>query len=386
MPTPLVLSLALLQALVVTMWTLYALFLPALLTQVGLPTSLVPWLVLLDQALFVVADIGMGVATDRITRLFGRLGPWLAGMALVCCLAFLAMPLVATGPGQQGWLLGAVAVWVVCSSALRGPPLALIGKRSTASALPRLTALVLFGLTLARAAVPYVNLHIQQLDPRVPFAITSGVLLLVVLVAVRLEPHRPGSKAGTDTPVKGSRRSPWPLLVSGLLLAAGVEIHTFLQSRALLARFADEAALPALSPILWVSGCLGLWLAARRLRREDAGELLPALALLGAAGFLLVALAPDLNFLLLGMVVTGLAWGACLNVLVSELMRTGPGREGVRLGLWSAVLALAGFLRVGLVLAGLAGQITALVPALLWGVVALVLILRGSRVPVQSSA
>jgi len=384
MPTPLVLSLALLQALVVTMWTLYALFLPGLLAQVGLPTSLIPWLVLLDQALFVVADIAMGVATDRITRLFGRLGPWLAGMALVCCLAFLAMPLVATGPEQRGWLLGAVVIWVVCSSALRGPPLALIGKRSTASALPRLTALVLFGLTLARAAVPYVNLHIQQLDPRWPFAITSGVLLLVVLVAVGLEPRRADPK--TDATPKGPRRSPWPLLGSGLLLAAGVEIHTFLQSRALLARFASEETLPALSPILWISGCLGLWLAARRLRRESAGELLPALTLLGTAGFLLVALASDLNLLLLGMVITGLAWGACLNALVSELLLTAPGREGLRLGLWSAVLALAAFLRVGLVLAGLAGQITTLVPALLWGAVAMVLIIRWRWAPAQTSA
>lgn len=375
MPISLVLSLALLQALVVTMWTIYALFLPGLLEQVGLPATLLPWLVLIDQGLFLLADIAMGLATDRISRVFGRLGPWLAVASTLCCLAFLAIPLVATGPERQNWLMGAVVVWVVCSSALRGPPLALLGKRSMPSAIPALSAMVLLGLALARVAVPYVQIQLRQLDPRWPFAITSGVLLLVVLVTVVLE-RRGEIPTKTEKSPDSPRRGSMLVLAATLLMALGIEIHGFLQSRTLLEQFASPEQLPWLSPTLWVGCSLGLWLAAWRLRREEARALLPVLALLGAAGWCLVVFAPTLEFLLVGLACTGLAWGGCMNALVSELLLGGGGREGLRLGLWSATLALAALLRVGLVVTGVAATIPVLVPGLLWAAVALVLILR----------
>lgn len=133
----------------------------------------------------------------------------------------------------------------------------------------------------------------------------------MVLVTASLEPRcKPLSlRKAADIP----RPSALPVLLMALLFATGMEIHHFLQARPLLARFADEAQLPWLSPTLRVACCLGLWIAPAVIRRRGCRDLLVETALL----------------------------------------------------------------RVGLVLSGLAGQVTVLVPALLWGVVALVLVWRG---------
>ncbi|MBI3095001.1 MAG: hypothetical protein HYY97_09030 [Rhodocyclales bacterium] len=55
-----------------------------------------------------------------------RIGPWLLGATVVSGLAFLLLPIV--GPaGSPVLLLGAVAVSAVTSSALRAPPMMMLG-------------------------------------------------------------------------------------------------------------------------------------------------------------------------------------------------------------------------------------------------------------------
>src|ERR1700679_1366172 len=100
------LYLAALQLLFTLGWTVYAIFLPQLAGAVGIPRTAVIWILLLDQVIFAITDYAMGVAADRVARLVGRLGHWVAGVTILSCLAFLALPWVAgLGPAAQPVLL-----------------------------------------------------------------------------------------------------------------------------------------------------------------------------------------------------------------------------------------------------------------------------------------
>ena len=54
------------QAILVLTWTVYALFLPVLAKQAGIPAHWVVWILVADQALFVITDWAAGVFADRL--------------------------------------------------------------------------------------------------------------------------------------------------------------------------------------------------------------------------------------------------------------------------------------------------------------------------------
>ena len=54
-------------------WTVYALMLPGLLATAGIAASWLPMLLMVDQLIFAVMDIGFGVAADRIGEGYRRL-------------------------------------------------------------------------------------------------------------------------------------------------------------------------------------------------------------------------------------------------------------------------------------------------------------------------
>ena len=71
----------------------------------------------------------MGIAADRIAPFVGKLGVFVGVLTAISCAAFIALPFVAgTGPGAQAWFIVLILIWVVTSSALRAPPLTLLGK------------------------------------------------------------------------------------------------------------------------------------------------------------------------------------------------------------------------------------------------------------------
>ena len=50
-------------------------------------------------------------------------------LTALSCAAFVALPFVAgTGPGAQAWFIALIVIWSITSSALRAPPLTLLGK------------------------------------------------------------------------------------------------------------------------------------------------------------------------------------------------------------------------------------------------------------------
>src|SRR3954463_9155900 len=110
-------------------WTTYVIYLPKLAAEVGIAPSAVILILMLDQAIFTITDTAMGIAADRISSLVGRIGLFVGVLTAISCAAFVALPFVAdTGPGAQVWFIGVILIGVATSSALRAPPLTLLGK------------------------------------------------------------------------------------------------------------------------------------------------------------------------------------------------------------------------------------------------------------------
>src|SRR4029077_8690301 len=83
---------------------------------------------------------------------------------------------------NAAWLfLTLTLLWAITSSALRAPPLVLIGKHAAAPSVPWLSTLSLFGLGLASALSPYLTIALRDLDPRVPFIASSASLALATV-------------------------------------------------------------------------------------------------------------------------------------------------------------------------------------------------------------
>src|ERR1700750_529221 len=122
------LYLAFLQLIFTLGWTTYVIYLPKLAAQVGIAPATVILILMLDQAIFTISDTAMGIAADKIAPFVGRLGVFVGVLTAISCAAFVALPFVAgTGPGAQVWFIVLILIWVVTSSALRAPPLTLLG-------------------------------------------------------------------------------------------------------------------------------------------------------------------------------------------------------------------------------------------------------------------
>lgn len=106
---------------------------------------------MLDQAIFTITDTAMGIAADRIATLVGRLSVFVGALTALSCAAFAALPFIA-GAGAKVRLIALIAIWAITSSALRAPPLTLLGKYCARPQLRFLAALVMLGYGLAGAA------------------------------------------------------------------------------------------------------------------------------------------------------------------------------------------------------------------------------------------
>jgi MFS family permease len=122
--------LAILQLVFTLGWTTYVIYLPQLAAKVGLAPSAVILVLMMDQAIFTITDTAMGIAADRIAPFVGRLGMFVGGLTALSCAAFAALPFVAgTGPTAQRAFIALIVIWSITSSALRAPPLTLLGER-----------------------------------------------------------------------------------------------------------------------------------------------------------------------------------------------------------------------------------------------------------------
>ncbi|MBK6296039.1 MAG: MFS transporter [Rhodoferax sp.] len=365
MPTKVGVTLAVIQLFFTLTWTVYVIFLPQLAAQVGLAKEMVLVILMMDQLTFLLADTAMGVMADRSVRVFGRLGRWIVIVTLVSCLAFLLLPLLAAkGPAVQGLFLACTVAWSLTSSALRAPPLVLLGKYAALPALPWLASLSFFGLGMAGALAPYLTVSLRGVDPRWPFALASVLLALATWGIVWAErslkqsgtPAAPlASVAAADASDTSAIKPPMaPFLMAMVLLGLGFQIHSSLNSAPQYLRFAKPADLESLMPVFWIGFSL-LMLVASRLAARYSGVLVMGVAgCVGAIATWLSTVAGGLGLLMAAQFVASGAWGILMMSAFTGALQIGrTGREGLVTGSMFSLLALAALARMALVAAEL---------------------------------
>jgi hypothetical protein len=359
----------------------YVIFLPKLAAQVGLPKNAVPLILLLDQLIFVVADFALGAMADRASRVLGKLGYIVLGVTLASCLAFVLLPYAA--PKGAPWLfLMLTILWAISSSALRAPPLTLIGKYAAQPSVPWLSALSLFGLGLAGAVSPYLTITLRDMDPRLPFVASSIALAAAtfgILWAERTLANEAPANTATDAPGKAKAPVFW-FFVAILLVGVGFQIHFSLNSAALYQRLARPDQLQYLMPVFWIGFNVLMLPASLAATRYGGIPVASVGAIVAAAASLGALHAQDLNTLVALQFIAGGGWGCVLMSAFSAAIALGhTGHEGKLTGGLFSLLALAAFVRIGLLAAELnkdpqIAAVLAWMPALAWGLGGVILL------------
>ena len=353
--------LALLQLFFTLGWTIYVVYLPQLAAKVGLPATAVIVILLIDQAVFTITDTLMGIASDRMTAIAGRLSRVVIWMTVVSCAAFLALPFVADlGPDAQVALLTLTAIWVVTSSALRAPPLALLGKFAARPSIPMLSCLTMLGYGIAGAVSPYLGVVLRNHDPRIPFVGSTVVLLFTALAMSWIERQlREGKLRAPERAAVAIPKS-WSTLalifvVAMLVLALGYQLHFSVNSSQLFLRFAKQPDLQWLMPVYWIGFNIAMFPASFITRKLGGLLVIGCAGLLGAGAVFGMENATGLNTMIAMQFIAGAAWGCILMSAVAAAIAVGGGEgtEGKILGLMFSALALATFTRIAAVAGGL---------------------------------
>ncbi|MDE5440089.1 MFS transporter [Bradyrhizobium sp. CSA207] len=351
------LYLAVLQLVFTLGWTTYVIYLPRLAAEVGLAPTTVILILMLDQAIFTIADTAMGVAADKIAPRVGRLGLFVGLMAGVSCAAFVALPFVAgAGAAAQGAFIGLIVVWSITSSALRAPPLTLLGRYRAKPQMPLLAALAMLGYGIAGAVSPYLGVVLRDHDARLPFVISSAVLLLTALALSRIEydvarntsPHAPAEAA------KPLGLVPTAFIVAMVALALGYQLHFAMNSAPFYLRFAKPDQLQWLMPVFWIGFNIAMFPASLVVKHRGGLIVMGAAGLFGAVAIVTAELAGSLSVLTAAQFLAGAAWGCMLMSAVSAALAIGAtGAEGKVTGLVFSALALGTFARMAAVAGGL---------------------------------
>ena len=355
---------ALVQIFFTLGWTVYVIFLPSLLKQAGIDASWLPWILIVDQLLFAVADVATGIWLDRSEQFMRTAGNWLTALVLAACAVFVLLPLMAQS--MPAWLfVPALFVWVVCSSVLRVPPLVLVARYATPqqpASLSSPVAAYLFGLGVAGAAAPYLTVLLKNRDPLLPFVLAS-VALAVATLALRRQLIKPAFAPApvTATTASSGMSGALPLLLAVGLFALGMQLHAAVNSVKLFTRVAPGMPLEWLMPLFWAGFSVAMFPASQWLARgagrtgrfnAPATNALCSAGLIGGIALVAVAIAPPLPLLIALQIVAGAAWGVVFLAAIAAAAELGRiGREGGWIGGILALMALATVGRIGLVLA-----------------------------------
>jgi hypothetical protein len=366
--------LAVLQLVFTLGWTTYVIYLPKLCAEVGIAPTAVILILMLDQAIFTVTDTAMGIAADRIAPFVGKLGVFVGVLTAFSCAAFIALPFVAgTGPGAQAWFIGLILVWVVTSSALRAPPLTLLGKHRARPAIPFLSALAMLGYGLAGAVSPYLGVVLRDQDPRLPFLISGVVLLITTLALSRVERGLVQGQPAPNEPLAPAKplgQVPMFFIASMVILSLGYQLHFSINSGLFFLRFAAPDQLQWLMPVFWIGFNIAMFPASVIVKHRGGLIVMGGAGLLGALAVIGAELAGNLNMLIVAQFVAGAAWGCMLMSAISAALAIGEtGAEGKVTGLVFSALALATFARMAAVAGGLQ-KLPEYAPLLHWAPVA----------------
>jgi hypothetical protein len=367
------LYLALLQLVFTLGWTTYVIYLPKLAAGVGIAPGAVIFILMLDQAIFTITDTAMGIAADRIAAVVGRLGLFVAVLTALSCAAFAALPFVAgLGGGGKTVLIALIVIWAITSSALRAPPLILLGKLRARPEVPFLAALVMLGYGIAGAVSPYLGVVLRDVDPRLPFVISSAVLLITTLGLSRVERDAAAiaSSEKPPTPPQPFDMIAAIFIAAMIIVALGYQLHFAINSAPIYLRFAKPDHLQWLMPVFWIGFNIAMFPASVAVKHRGGLVVMGAAALFGAVAVTVAELAGDLSTLVIAQFAAGAAWGCMLMSAVSAALAIGEtGAEGKMTGLLFSALALATFARMAAVAGGLQ-KLPDYAPLLHWAPVA----------------
>jgi hypothetical protein len=364
--------LAFLQLVFTLGWTTYVIYLPKLAAQVGLAPTAVILVLMMDQAIFTITDTAMGTAADRIATLVGRLGVIVAALTALSCAVFAALPFVAGNGGAKSLFIALIVIWAITSSALRAPPLLLLGKYAARPRIPFLAALAMLGYGLAGAVSPYLGVVLRDIDARLPFVISSVVILITTFALSRVERDLAGDAvpAKRTTPPKPFGTVPIVFIAAMVLLALGYQLHFAINSGPLYLRFAKPMDLQWLMPVFWIGFNVAMFPASLIVKHRGGLIVMGAAGLLGAVAVLVAEVAGGLNTEIVAQFIAGAAWGCMLMSAVSAALAIGhTGAEGKVTGLVFSALALATFARMAAVAGGLQ-KLPDYAPLLHWAPVA----------------
>jgi len=364
-------------------WVVYVIYLPALAAQAGIDRRWVPVILLLDQAIFAVCDWAVGVAADRVAGVMGRLARFVLTGTIVSCAAFLLLPLVA--PAGAPALLALTVIWSVTSSLLRAPPFVLLGRHAPAPSQPWLAGLSLFGLGAAAAIAPFLAVALKGVDPRIPFVLSS-IALAAATAGILWAERTLGARAapGPAAAPARSATASW-FLAAVALLAIGFQVHFSLNSAPLFLRLAKPDQLPWLMPVFWVGANLLMLPASLLTRRYGGVAVTTGAGLVGAIALYATSAVGGLGPLIALQFVAGGAWGCILmSAFAAALALGSTGREGALTGGLFAMLAIAAFARIAMVMAEVGKMpghesVLAWAPAAAWLVAGGLLVVTASR-------
>ena len=360
---PRALYLAVVQFVFVSTWTIYIVFLPELLQRAGLDKAWLPRIVIADQVLMAIFDLGFGVAAARGLQRYGRIAPIVLGISLVSCLAFLLLPqIAATAP----LLLALTVIWVITSSALRAPLYALLSRHAATPGRAALAGMMTLGMAGAGMIAPWLGAQLKPLDPALPFALSSLALAALVLPLAAAE-RAAGLKADAIEAVAPRPPLPAPVFFVLLLAAAlGFQIFFNLGAAPAYLRHYSPGDLHWLMPMFWLGVAGGSVLASATAKRWPAEGVFAAGSLIAAAAALLFGMTTTPALLPLAQVLGGIGWGLalCKAFALAERYQPAPDSAAMLGGLF-AILALATVTRISLNAAGLA-ELALPLPAALW--------------------
>lgn len=346
-------------------WVVYVIFLPQLAAEAGISARAVPWILVMDQVIFVLCDWAAGLAADRVAKILGRLGKVVAGVTMVSSVAFLLLPLIAgVGPSL---LLALTVIWAVTSSALRAPALTLLGRYTPPDRQPRASSLFLLGLGVSSVVAPFLGNWLTGIDPRIVFSASAVSVVAVTASIVRAEKTLARSVPATEasgTTIQWTRFGGF--LAAVLLLSIAYQVHAYINSEPLLGRFTDPDAVPYLLSLFWIGFSVTMVPASALTKRFGGVVVMAGGGLIAAGAACASNLATDIFVLGVAQFICGGAWGAVAMSATAAALRIGhPGSEGTAVGAMYSVMAVAAMARIGVVAAGL-GDFSAPSPAAFW--------------------
>ena len=369
---------AVLQLFFALTWTVYVIFLPRLAAEVGIPKHWIVWILLADQVVFLLVDWAMGIYADRAAKVVGRLGPQLALVTLVSALAFVFLPFVAPLASPALFLL-LTLVWTATSSALRAPPLVLLGKYASVGDRSWISSLWLFGMGAAGAVAPYLTAALRDAEPRLPFVLSS-IAVAVAAWALGWAERNLALAGQEQSSLAPAVRIPIPAFLLVVVLAGlGFQVHFSLNSAPQYLRFAKPADLEYLMPVFWIGFNLCVLPLTLAIRRYGEFRVLAAGAAAGAAAAVFATLSGSLGILVAARFAAGAAWGAVMFGAFGAALALGhTGREGFASGGMFSMFALAAVARIAVVALALNQDegfraLLAYAPAAIWAAAAVLI-------------